>query len=331
LLAAQRKFGAGNVLYARGCNICDDVPPGFPNMPCEPGHATDSSGIPAAVDAASAASAAVVFVGLDQTSEAENFDRNNLTLPGVQKELVQSVLAAQPNTVVVLVNGGPVSSEWIASNVPAVVEAFYPGELGGDAIVDVLVGDYNPGGKMPYTVYPENFTDSRDIRDMDLSSNDGVTVGWHTGDVIYPFGWGLSYTTFTYEWADGGNNENGVMTLVDGGAIDDRATVSTHSVRVANTGNRSGDCVVLAFVVSPSSTAARDSGEGSAPLKHLFGFKRVPLGPGEAQTVTFELIANDVALTQPDGRRVYRDREFTISIGDVLRPATKRSRLVVKE
>ena len=163
-------------------------PPGFPNMPCEPGHATDSSGIPAAVDAASAASAAVVFVGLDPTSEAENFDRNNLTLPGVQKELVQSVLAAQPNTVVVLVNGGPVSSEWIASNVPAVVEAFYPGELGGDAIVDVLVGDYNPGGKMPYTVYPENFTDSRDIRDMDLSSNDGVTVGWHTGDVIYPFG-----------------------------------------------------------------------------------------------------------------------------------------------
>ena len=89
--------------------------------------------------------------------------------------------------------------------------------------------------------------------------------------------------------------------------------------------------MVLAFVVSPSSTAARDSGEGSAPLKHLFGFKRVPLGPGEAQTVTFELIANDVALTQPDGRRVYRDREFTISIGDVLRPATKRSRLVVKE
>ena len=109
----------------------------------------------------------MVFVGLDQTSEAENFDRNNLTLPGVQKELVQSVLAAQPNTVVVLVNGGPVSSEWIASNVPAVVEAFYPGELGGDAIVDVLVGDYNPGGKMLYTVYPENFTDSRDIRDMD--------------------------------------------------------------------------------------------------------------------------------------------------------------------
>ena len=123
------------------------------------------------------------------------------------------------------------------------------------------------------------------------------------------------------------------MALVDGGAIaiDDRATVSTHSVRVTNTGNRPGDCVVLAFVVSSSLSPARDSGEGSAPLKHLFGFKRVPLGPGEAQTVTFELVANDVALTQPDGRRVYRDREFTISIGDVLRPATKRVRLVVKE
>ena len=127
------------------------------------------------------------------------------------------------------------------------------------------------------------------------------------------------------------------MALVDGGAIaiDDRATVSTHSVRVINTGNRPGDCVVLAVVVSSSLSPARDSGEGSAPLKHLFGFKRVPLGPGlvpgEAQTVTFELVANDVALTQPDGRRVYRDREFTISIGDVLRPATKRVRLVVKE
>lgn len=140
-----------DVAYAKGCNICDVVPPGFPNMPCPPGKAKDRSGFAAAVAAAKSADVAVVFVGNDQTSEAENFDRDSITLPGVQEDLVLAVRAANPSTVVVLLNGGPVASRVVADLVPAVLEAFYPGELGGDAIINTLFGANNPAGKMPYT------------------------------------------------------------------------------------------------------------------------------------------------------------------------------------
>lgn len=93
---------------------------------------------------------AVLFLGSDQTTEAENFDRNSLTLVGVQEELLSEVLKVQPKTVVVLIHGGPLASPQIATKVPAVLEAFYPGELGGEAIVRTLLGKNVPGGKMPY-------------------------------------------------------------------------------------------------------------------------------------------------------------------------------------
>lgn len=137
------------VTYAKGCNICDVVPKGYPNMPCVPSQQTDTSGIAAAVAAAKAADVAVLFLGSDQTTEAENFDRNSITLVGVQEQLLAAVLKVQPKTVVVLIHGGPLASTQIATNVPAVLEAFYPGELGGDAIVNTLLGKNNPGGKMP--------------------------------------------------------------------------------------------------------------------------------------------------------------------------------------
>lgn len=141
------------VTYSPGCAICDTLPPGFPNMPCT--RSGDESGIPAAVAAAAAADVAVVFVGLDQTSEAENFDRGNLTLPGAQEALVLAVLKAQPNTVVVLVSGGVVSSPPIVHAAPAILQAFYGGELAGPAIVSALVGAFNPSGKLPLTMYCE--------------------------------------------------------------------------------------------------------------------------------------------------------------------------------
>jgi beta-glucosidase len=119
-----------------------------------PNSANDTSGIAAAVAAARDADVAVVFIGSDQTTEAENFDRDVITLAGVQELLVRAVLDAQPNTVVVLMNGGTISSDWMMSGeagvgAPAILEAWYPGELGGDAIVNTLLGKANPGGKMP--------------------------------------------------------------------------------------------------------------------------------------------------------------------------------------
>ena len=235
------------VIYARGCNICDIVPVGFPNIPCPPGRATDKTGFDEASQAAAAADVAVVFVGSDQTTEAENFDRDTLTLPGVQEELLKRVLAANPRTVVVLINGGAISSQWMVANVPAVLEAYYPGELGGDAIVDTLLGHNNPAGKLPYTVYHSNFT-TRDIRDVDLSHDGGVTHAYFTGPVLFKFGHGLSYTTFEYKleapsWA--WHTHAAATGPLNTSRTDSRLHFS---VTARNTGDRAGDCVLLCFL-----------------------------------------------------------------------------------
>ena len=160
-------------------------------MPCPKDKAKDTSMIPAAVAAAKAADVAVLFLGSDQTTEAENYDRDSLGLVGVQEQLLKAVVEAQPNTVVVLIHGGPVAlSDWAQQHVKAVVDAFYPGELGGDAIVDTLLGadGYNRFGRMPYTVYYSNFTDHRDIRQVDLQKDGGVTYRWFSGPVQWEFG-----------------------------------------------------------------------------------------------------------------------------------------------
>eukprot|EP00756_Hemistasia_phaeocysticola_P023476 Hpha_TRINITY_DN15896_c2_g1::TRINITY_DN15896_c2_g1_i1::g.191891::m.191891 len=154
-LMAARDQG-WDVSYAEGVRICDypyGKNPGFPNMPCN--RAGNLSGVAEAVRVAGKAEVAVLFLGSDQTTEAENFDRSTIGLAGngSQAELLRQVLAVQPAVIVVLVHGGPIF--WDHTGVRGIVDAFYPGELGGPAIVDVLSGAYNPGGKMPVTTYSD--------------------------------------------------------------------------------------------------------------------------------------------------------------------------------
>lgn len=207
---AQRR--GWDVTSAKGCNICDWVPPGYPNQPCSRGSdgkdpnpmpPPDTSGIADAVAKAKAADVAVVFLGADQTTEAENFDRRDLGLVGAQEELLQAVAAVQPNTVVVLIHGGPIAVEAAVANpnVTAILDAFQPGELGADAVLDALEGVIAPAGAMPYTSYYKNFT-ARDIREVDLRSGRGLTYWWHQDPVLFPFGWGMHYTTFAFAWSD---------------------------------------------------------------------------------------------------------------------------------
>lgn len=310
-----------NVAYSSGCNICDIVPPGFPNMPCPPGKANDTSAIPAAVAAAQAADVAVLFIGSDQTTEAENFDRNGVVLTGVQEQLVQSVLAAQPNTIIVFISGGPVSSIWIKENVPSVLYSFYPGELGGDALVDVLTGAYNPSGKLPVTVYHSNITDLRDMRDMDLTANGGITHIYHSGPVVYPFGWGLSFTSFQHRIVSvavnsvegdsygrhpqfstsGGATGSktmalGVRSAAFSGITSFRARkhhVLTAVTSVTNTGSMAGDAVVFLFAQPSSANAASTTASGQ-PRQVLLAFQRVhDLAPGESRSVTLPVDASN--------------------------------------
>jgi len=203
-VALSRKL---SVTYAKGCNICDQANyPHYPNAIC-PKVPSDRSGFDAALSVAKNAEVVVMFLGIDQTFEAESFDRNSsfswgprtLGVPDIQLELFNLIETAGKPIVVVLINGGPLTVELFDSKASAIVEAWYGGEHGGDAIIDVLFGDYSPAGKMPATTYFEAFAVQRDFRDLSLKpsgNNPGITHLYYNKPVLYPFGHGLSYSTF---------------------------------------------------------------------------------------------------------------------------------------
>ena len=219
------------------------------------------------------ADVAIVYVGLSNQLEREGLDRTYLELPPIQEELVRAVYAANPKTVVVLLNGGPVSVKWERDNVPAVLDMFYGGEEGGNAIADVLFGDYNPGGRLPYTIY-ESASQVPPMTEYDITK--GFTYMYFTGQPVYPFGHGLSYTAFRY----------GRLHL---SSRKMRANEDLRvSVEVANTGKVAGDEVAQLYVHAVSPSVQR-------PIKELRGFQRVSLKPGEHRTVTFDLPGEKLA------------------------------------
>jgi hypothetical protein len=329
LLEAQRQ--GISVAYARGCNICDALPAGFPNMPCT--QAGDASGFPAAVAAAAAADVAVLFLGLDQTSEAENFDRGSLALPGAQEALALAVLAAQPRTVVVLISGGVVSSPALLQAAPALLQAHYGGELGGVAIVRALLGQVNPAGKLPLTMYYNNIT-QRDIRDVDLASAGGITHSYFEGPVLLPFGHGLSYTTFSFsaKWGSGSGSGSGAVRSLSASALAAAGADCSGSAlraallvtaRVTNTGAVAGDAAVLALL------RPRARASASAPRQVLLGFAKAKgLQPGETRAIALELGGEAacpflrLALLAQGGDG--GAQEFDLEVGDTAAPALLR-------
>jgi len=203
-VALSRKL---SVTYAKGCNVCDQVNyPNYPNAIC-PKVPSDRSGFNTAESVAKNADVVVMFLGLDQSFEAESFDRNSsfswgprtLGVPQIQIDLFNLISSTGKPIVVVLMNGGSLEVELFNSKASAIVEAWYGGELGGDAIIDVLFGDYSPAGRMSQTTYFEEFALQRDFRDLSLhpnGANPGITHLYYNKPVLYPFGHGLSYSTF---------------------------------------------------------------------------------------------------------------------------------------
>ncbi len=258
------------VLYARGSGILETDHP--------------QQSLADAVYAAKKADVAILFVGTNQTTEREGIDRNSLGLPAVQLELVRAVTAANPKSVIVLLNGGPITLPLARPgvapayfgrliDVPAVLDMFWDGEEGGTAIADVLFGKYNPAGRLPYTVYAsEEQLPPRNEYDI----TKGFTYMYLRGTPEYSFGHGLSYSTFTYS----------NLSLSSSG-IPASGTV-TVKVDVQNTGKRSGDEVAQLYVHGPG------IGEWQ-PEKQLEGFDRISLTPGEKKTVTFRLPIEQIA------------------------------------
>jgi len=255
-----------------------------------------------AVEVARKAEVVVMVMGLSPTLEGEEMsvqvegfaggDRTNIGLPGPQKELLKRIHALGKPVVLVLLNGSAVAVNWAAEHVPAIVEAWYPGQAGGDAIADVLFGDYNPGGRLPVTFY-KSVEDLPPFEDYRMA---GRTYRYFSGEPLFPFGYGLSYTTFEYS-----NLQLSARAIGPGDTL-------TISVDVQNVGERAGDEVVQLYVSDVVASVP-------VPIRQLRGFERIHLMPGETKTVTFVLATRQLSLIEGTGLRIVEPGEFRITVG----------------
>ena len=254
------------------------------------------SGLAEAVRAAEQADAVVLCLGLTAQLEGEEMpveiagfrggDRTSIDLPAAQERLLERIVAVGKPTVLVLMSGSAVAVNWAQEHVPAIIEAWYGGQAAGSALADVLFGDYNPGGQLPVTFYKS----VNDLPPFDDYRMAGRTYRFFKGTPLYPFGYGLSYTTFAYK-----NLRTSTGTL---GASD---TVIVR-VDVTNTGRRSGDEVAQLYVRHLGSRVER-------PTEDLRGFRRVTLKPGETRTVEFSLPASSLAYWNSDLHRWVVEQE----------------------
>lgn len=238
----------------------------------------DAQPYKSALEVAAKADVVVMVLGISQELESEGLDRADLDLPPVQQKLLEAVKALNKPIVLVTMNGSPLTLNWAERYVPAIVEAWYPGEAGGTAVADVLFGDYNPGGRLPVT-FPESLRQVPEFTDYSMK---GRTYRYMTAEPLYRFGYGLSYTTFEYS--------NLRAMRKPGGPWEVFATVT-------NTGNREGDEVAQFYL-------AHTAPKFTAPIRELKGFRRLHLIPGESQTVRFPMTEKELSLVDAEGKRV---------------------------
>jgi beta-glucosidase len=287
-----------SVLYAEGVKITDSDDWWSDEVRlADP--ARNAQLIEAAVKAASGADEIVLVLGdTEQTSReawADNHlgDRDTLDLVGQQNQLAMAIFDLHKPTVVVLLNGRPPSVVDIAARANALIEGWYLGQEGGTALADVLFGDVNPGGKLPVTL-PRSVGQLPMFYNRKPSARRGYL--FDTTDPLYPFGFGLSYTTFEI-----GPPRLSTPTIRTDGSV----TVTTE---VRNTGSRAGDEVVQLYIRDEVSSVTR-------PIKELKGFQRVNLGPGQTRTVSFELTPRELSFWNVDMHRVVEPGTFSIMVG----------------
>ena len=222
-------------------------------------------------------------------------------MPKVQEKLLQAIVevSGKQNVVLVLINGGQVAIPWAKKNVPSIVESFYPGQMGGDAIASILYGDVSPSGRLPYTFYDADFVSRRpNIGDMSLSGSGGLTYQYYDGVPLWPFGWGLSYTSFKLEWHSAHHMTTTTRELerelarefeksVEKGAVGDIDAGIIFSVTATNTGNVTSDISILAFL------QGRNEGD---PRRELFAFCRIrSLAPTKSEQCHLKVASSIVA------------------------------------
>ena len=218
-------------------------------------------------------------------------DRTSLDLPAVQEKLLDAVIATGKPVIVVLANGGALSVNNAQGKASAILLAGYGGQQGGNAVADVLFGDYDPAGRLPVTYY-KSVDQLPPFVDYDMK---GRTYRYFTGEPLYPFGYGLSYTTFGYS----------DLNLPTEARAGENVTVK---VTVTNTGKRTGDEVVELYLADEKASTPR-------PVRQLEGFSRISLKPGESKVVELKLDPRQFSMINKTGKRVIEPGYFTITVG----------------
>ncbi|MGC4101875.1 glycoside hydrolase family 3 C-terminal domain-containing protein [Ferruginibacter sp.] len=218
-------------------------------------------------------------------------DRTTIALPAVQTKMMQALHATGKPVVFVMMTGSAIAATWEEENIPAIVNAWYGGQSAGTAVADVLFGDYNPAGRLPVTFYKTE----KDLPGFSDYSMKGRTYRYFTGEALYPFGYGLSYTTFKY------SNLKLPATVAKG-------KNTTVSVQVTNTGKIDGEEVVQLYVANQNKAL-------HAPVRALKGFQRIALKAGESKTITFTLKPADISLVSEEGKLYQPTGQMEVSVG----------------
>jgi beta-glucosidase len=308
LQGIRAKLPGDEVTYASGPEIRRDIPSWFESAyagatskPVQTPEEAESA-FQAAVETARSADLVVMVLGETDLMAGEAASRASLDLPGRQEELLKAVAVLGKPIVLVLLNGRPLSVNWAAENIPAILEAWEPGTEGGNAVADILFGDVNPGGKLPVSFprkgshaplyYARNLTHSPEGSPMyNPRYWDGLPAP------LYPFGYGLSYTTFEFS-----NLTVSAPQIKVGGSV-------TVRVDVTNTGPRSGDEVAQLYIHQRWGTDTR-------PMRELKGFERITLQPGETKTVTFQLSPDELRYWSTNAGKWIQDAAaFDIWVG----------------
>lgn len=314
-----RRYLAGKaaVAYAKGCDTKDAAWPGSEVIP-SPLTADEQAGIDEAVRAAADCDVIIVALGEDESCTGESKSRTSLDLPGRQQQLLEALHATGKPVVLLLVNGQPLTINWADRHIPAILECWFPGQLGGTAIARTLFGDYNPGGRLSIT-FPRTIGQVEYNFPFKPGSHGGQYVEGPNGvgnsrinGALYPFGYGLSYTTFTYA-----NLQVRQETPYSQSPI-------TVTVEVTNSGKRAGDEVVQLYLHDEVSSVTTYESQ-------LRGFERLHLLPGETKSVTFVLHPEDLELLDRHYAWTVEPGRFEVRVGASSEDIRQRATFEIKQ
>lgn len=305
----EKLAGVSEVLYAQGCPWATGMP----------GQKSPEELKAEALEVAGKANVIIMCMGITPRLEGEEMrvtvdgfkggDRTRIDLPDVQQDLIKAIYALGKPVILVLLNGSALAVNWEKDNIPAILETWYGGQAAGQALADVIFGDYNPGGRLPVTFY-KSVNDLPDFTDYKMENR---TYRYFKGEPLYAFGYGLSYTTFKY------SKFSVAKTYYTGDTI-------KVSVNVKNTGKIAGDEVVQLYISNLSSSVP-------VPIRALKAFKRIHLLPGEVKTVSFSIAPEAFSVIDEQNKRVVKPGlfEFTVGGGQPEKSKTGKNDKVLKK